>query len=151
MRGTGFVVPRVEGLAVLATTFVTSKWPGRAPVGHVLLRAFFGGGRDPARLDAHDDAMLTRLAQEELGPLLGIQGEPELTRVARWVRQSPQYTVGHAGRVRQIETHLGRLPGVFAVGSGFGAIGIPDCVSHGRRAAAATTAFLRSLGARYHA
>ena len=28
-------------------TWVTSKWPGRAPDGHVLLRAFLGGGRDP--------------------------------------------------------------------------------------------------------
>ena len=33
MRGTGFVVPRAEGRALLAATWVTSKWPGRAPPG----------------------------------------------------------------------------------------------------------------------
>ena len=54
MRGTGFVVPRVERSALLAGTWVTSKWPGRAPEGHILLRGFLGGGRDPHRLDASD-------------------------------------------------------------------------------------------------
>ena len=31
LRGTGFVVPRVERSALLAGTWVSSKWPGRAP------------------------------------------------------------------------------------------------------------------------
>ena len=135
MRGTGFVVPRAEGRALLAATWVTSKWPGRAPPGHVLLRAFFGGGRDPGRLDQHDDEGLTDLATQELGDVLGITGPPVLTRVTRWVRQSPQYVVGHGTRVRAIDARLDAHPGLFGAGSGFGAIGIPDCIAHGRAVA----------------
>jgi oxygen-dependent protoporphyrinogen oxidase len=135
MQGTGFVVPRAEGRALLAATWVTSKWPGRAPPGHVLLRAFFGGGRDPGRLDQHDDAGLIRLATQELGDVLGITGAPELTRVARWIRQSPQYVVGHAKRVRAIDARLETHAGLFGAGSGFGAIGIPDCIGAGRAVA----------------
>ena len=142
MRGTGFVVPRAEGRTLLAATWVTSKWPGRAPPGHVLLRSFFGGGRDPERLDQHDDAGLAQLARQELGEVLGITGAPVLTRVTRWTRQSPQYVVGHGARVRAIAAGLDEHPGLFAAGSGFGAIGIPDCIAHGRAVATRMHAWL---------
>ena len=90
MKGSGFVVPRVERTALLAGTWVTSKWPGRAPAGHVLLRAFLGGDRDPHRLDA-GDAELIETARRELTTLMGISGEPIFARLFRWTRQSPQY------------------------------------------------------------
>jgi protoporphyrinogen/coproporphyrinogen III oxidase len=147
MRGTGFVVPRAEGRALLAATWVTSKWPGRAPPGHVLLRAFFGGGRDPQRLDQHDDQGLAHLATQELGEVLGITGPPVLTRVARWIRQSPQYVVGHGRRVRKIDAGFDAHPGLFGAGSGFGAIGIPDCIAHGRDTARRIDHWLRRMGA----
>jgi oxygen-dependent protoporphyrinogen oxidase len=71
MQGTGFVVPKAERRALLAGTWVTSKWPGRAPAGHVLVRAFLGGGRDPHRLERNDDAALVQAAEQELVELLG--------------------------------------------------------------------------------
>ncbi len=135
LRGTGFVVPRTEGIALLAGTWVSSKWPGRAPAGHVLIRGFLGGGRDPRRLDA-SDRELVETAQRELVDLLGISGSPLFARLYRWTRQSPQYEVGHLQRVAQIERRLTTLPGFFVTGSGFRAIGIPDCISDGRATAA---------------
>lgn len=141
MQGSGFVVPRVERNPLLAATWVTSKWPNRAPDGHVLLRGFLGGGRDPKRLDA-DDAELVRLVREELTELLGITGEPIVTRLFRWTRQSPQYEVGHLQRMATIERQLASIPGLFVTGSGFRAIGIPDCVADGRETAARAAAYL---------
>jgi oxygen-dependent protoporphyrinogen oxidase len=143
LRGTGFVVPRVEGSPLLAGTWVSSKWPNRAPEGHVLLRGFLGGGRDPHRLDAGDDEIV-EAAREELSGLLGISGSPVLTRLFRWTRQSPQYNVGHLQRVAAIERRLAGLPGLFVAGSGFRAIGIPDCISDGRTTAARVAEFLES-------
>jgi oxygen-dependent protoporphyrinogen oxidase len=139
MRGSGFVVPKVERCALLAGTWVTSKWPGRAPDGHVLLRGFLGGGRDPHRLEATDDELIAA-AREELTDLLGITGEPIFARLFRWTRQSPQYEVGHLHRVATIEQRLAALPGVFMTGSGFRAIGIPDCITDGRETAARAAA-----------
>lgn len=130
MRGSGFVVPRVERQALLAGTWVTSKWPGRAPEGHVLLRGFLGGGRDPHRLESPDEELIG-LAREELTELLGITGEPLFAKLFRWTRQSPQYEVGHLQRVATIDQRVAGLPGLFITGSGFHAIGIPDCVAHG--------------------
>jgi len=146
MTGTGFVVPRVERRALLAGTWITSKWPGRAPEGHVLMRGFLGGGRDPHRLES-DDATLIEDARAELTELLGITGDPLLTRVYRYMRQSPQYEVGHLERVSEIERRLAAIPGVFVTGSGFRAIGIPDCIADGRATAAAAAAFVS--GARH--
>jgi oxygen-dependent protoporphyrinogen oxidase len=141
MQGTGFVVPRVERSALLAGTWVTSKWPGRAPDGHVLLRAFLGGGRDPQRLEDSDEELVDA-ASAELSALLGINGEPVITRLFRWTRQSPQYEVGHLQRVAAIDDHLASLPGVFVTGSGFRAIGIPDCIADARATAARAAAYV---------
>lgn len=142
LHGSGFVVPRVERRPLLAATWVTSKWPGRAPEGHVLLRAFLGGGRDPHRLD-RSDTELRDAARDELTDILQISGEPVFEpRVYRWTRQSPQYEVGHLDRVATIERHVSAVPGLFVAGSGFRAIGIPDCVQDGRTQAARAAEFV---------
>jgi len=141
MQGSGFVVPSVERQALLAGTWVTSKWPGRAPEGHALLRGFLGGGRDPKRLD-RPDAELIETAREELTNLLGISGSPLFTRLFRWTKQSPQYEVGHQQRLAAIEERVDAIPGLFVTGSGFRAIGIPDCIADGRDTAARVSEFL---------
>ncbi len=142
MRGSGFVVPRVERSPLLAATWVTSKWPGRAPAGHVLLRAFLGGGRDPHRLERPDEELVAT-ARDELTATMGITGEPVFSQLFRWTRQSPQYEVGHLSRVSTIERRVASIPGLFLAGSGFRAIGIPDCIADGRDTAARAAEFLR--------
>jgi len=137
------VVPRVERRALLAGTWVTSKWPGRAPDQHVLLRGFLGGGRDPRRLE-RSDAELVDAVRRELTELLGITGEPIVARLFRWTRQSPQYEVGHLERLTAIEQRLAAIPGLFVTGSGFRAIGIPDCIADGRDTATRAVSFLQA-------
>ena len=146
MRGSGFVVPRVERTPLLAATWVTSKWPGRAPEGHVLLRAFLGGGRDPHRLERSDEELIA-MAQAELADTMAIAGEPLFSRLFRWTRQSPQYEVGHLARVASIERRVASIPGLFLAGSGFRAIGIPDCIADGRDTAGRAAEFVRQTSA----
>jgi len=141
MKGSGFVVPRVERIALLAGTWVTSKWPGRAPAGHVLIRAFLGGGRDPHRLEASDTDLI-ETARRDLTALMGIDGAPIFSRLFRWTRQSPQYEVGHLQRIATIDQHVACLPGIFITGSGFRAIGIPDCIADARDTAARAATFV---------
>lgn len=141
LDGSGFVVPRVEASPLLAATWVSSKWPGRAPNGHVLLRGFLGGGRDPGRL-GQSDSDLVRLAHDALAGTLGIEGDPVLTLLSRYPRQSPQYEVGHLARVASIQERLTAVPGLFLAGSGFRAIGIPDCIADGRETAARAATFV---------
>ncbi len=141
MRGSGFVVPRVEYSPLLAATWVTSKWPGRAPDGHVLLRGFLGGGRDPHRLEQADEELIAT-ARDALSETMDIAGEPLFAELFRFTRQSPQYEVGHLARVATIDRRTASIPGLFLSGSGFRAIGIPDCIADGRETAARAAAFL---------
>lgn len=143
LDGTGFVVPRVEPCPLMACTWVTSKWPQRAPEGRVLLRAFLGGARDAAVLDETDEMLVAR-SQQALTPLLGLSGQPSLVRVFRWPRATPQYVVGHAARVRAIDERLTALPGVFVTGSSYRGTGIPDCIADARATAGHAASLLQS-------
>ena len=141
LEGSGFVVPRRERAGILAASWLSSKWPHRAPDDRVLLRAFVGGARDPDALD-RSDSELVSLVRRALGPLLGTTGEPLLTRVYRWVRASAQHEVGHLTRIAAIERALAAHPGLFLTGSGFRGVGIPDCIADGRATARHVGAWL---------
>jgi protoporphyrinogen/coproporphyrinogen III oxidase len=134
LNGSGFVVPRVEQTGILAASWLSSKWPQRAPANRVLMRTFVGGARDPRALERSDDELVAQ-SLAALTPLLGIVGRPLFTRVYRWERASAQHEVGHAARVEAIERGLVRTPGLFLTGSGFRGVGIPDCVADGRATA----------------
>lgn len=130
----GFVVPRSEGRSVLAATFSSVKYPGRAPEGHVLIRCFMGGALNAAMLQEADGALVAR-ARADLQAALGIAAEPVLTRVWRHPSSMPQYRVGHVARVEAIERTLEALPGLALAGGAYRGVGIADCVRSGEAAA----------------
>jgi oxygen-dependent protoporphyrinogen oxidase len=134
LDGFGFVVPRTEGKALLAGTFASVKYPGRAPDGHVLIRGFLGGMLNAAIL-ADDDRALVVRARAELREALGITAEPLLTRLHRWPASMPQYRVGHLSRVEAIERAVAGLPGLSLAGAAYRGVGIADCVRSGEAAA----------------
>jgi protoporphyrinogen/coproporphyrinogen III oxidase len=134
LDGFGFVVPRTERRAVLACTFSSVKYPGRAPEGHALLRCFVGGALNEGVLESEDTALVAT-ARDELRQALGITAEPVLTRVARWTKAMPQYHVGHASRVEAIEQCAAALPGLHLAGGAYRGVGIADCVRSGEAAA----------------
>ena len=134
LDGFGFVVPHAERRPIIACTFSSVKYAGRAPDGQVLLRVFLGGALNEGVLQG-DDATLVRTAREQIGPLLGITAEPELARVARHARAMPQYHVGHAARAAAIEQAVSRHPGLRLVGGAYRGVGIADCVRSGEDAA----------------
>ena len=137
LRGSGFVVPRVEpGTSITAATWISSKWPGRAPEDHVLLRGFVGGARRP-EAPAWSDGALIDAVRNDLARLLGIGGDPVLARVYRWPRANPQHEVGHLARVAELDRRLARTPGLRIVGAAFRGVGIGDCVAAGRGAGSA--------------
>jgi oxygen-dependent protoporphyrinogen oxidase len=142
LNGSGFVVPRVENTGILAASWLSSKWPHRAPDHCVLLRTFVGGARDPKALDDTDGQLIAR-SIAALTPLIGITGEPLFARVYRFERGNAQHEVGHLTRVAAIDRALARHPGLFVTGSGFRGVGIPDCVSDGRATARQVETWLK--------
>jgi oxygen-dependent protoporphyrinogen oxidase len=135
LDGVGFIVPRGEG-RIIAATWVSSKWAGRAPEGQVLMRAFVGGSRQDVDVEHTPDATIVRIALDEMRRLMGPLGEPRFTRVFKYVRTNSQPIVGHAARLGRIAQRLEQLPGLFLAGGAYEGVGIPDCVKQGRAAAA---------------
>ena len=136
LDGHGLLIPRSEGLRTTACSFVSSKFDGRAPEGHVLLRAFVGGARDPGAL-ALGEAGLLATVRRELAPVLSLRGEPVTTRVFTWPAAMPQMEVGHRERMAALDHRLEQWPGLSVIGAGLRGTGIADGISDGLRAARA--------------
>jgi oxygen-dependent protoporphyrinogen oxidase len=134
LDGFGFVVPHVEGRSILACSYSSVKWPGRAPKGRVLVRAFVGGALQSEILE-RDDAELIAMVRRELKDLLGIASAPLLTRVARWMRSMPQYHVGHLERLARIDRLAAAHGTLHLAGNAYRGVGIPHCIHSGEIAA----------------
>ena len=134
LNGFGFVVPFIEKRSLIACTFSSVKFSGRAPEGHVLLRAFAGGALQP-EIFALDEGEMRMRVESDLRELLGITEEPLFVEVAKWKDSMPQYEVGHLEQVNAIEKLVGEIPGLTLAGNAYRGAGIPDCIRSGERAA----------------
>lgn len=134
LNGFGFVVPFIEKRSLLACTFSSVKFSGRAPENHVLLRAFAGGALQP-EIFALDESTMAARVETDLRELLGITAKPLFTEVAKWERSMPQYEVGHLDRIAEIENEVSKLPGLALAGNSYRGAGIPDCIRSGQTAA----------------
>lgn len=130
LDATGYLVPKKAPGKALASTWVTSKWPFRAPDNKVLMRVFFGA----ADIDRTDDDLITR-ARDEMRDALRVTATPELVHVARFRCASPQPRVGHPARLERIAAALAEHRGLHAVGSAYDGVGLGDCVRQGQSVA----------------
>jgi protoporphyrinogen oxidase len=126
-EGTGFVAGPESDSAVRACTYASRKYPGRAPVGSLLLRAFITPGDGEPRATAH----------AQLAQILGISGVPLWARVFSWVRGLPRYKPDHINHLAELRRQLTRLPPVAIAGAGVDGAGVSACVRSGREAARA--------------
>lgn len=131
----GVVVPRAEGRRILAVSFSSSKFPGRAPDGMVLMRSFVGGALDPAAARL-GDGDLESIVMDDLRRLLGVRGSPRFVQIDRWAGAMPQYHLGHLDRLARIDARLSGLPRLALAGAAYRGVGIPQVILSGRTAAA---------------
>ena len=135
LDGSGLVVPRTEpNMTISAATWISSKWPHRAPHDHILLRAFVGGFRAPTALSQSDEKLIASVLLD-FQQLLSTTGTPVLAKVYRWPAANPQPSVGHLEHIKNIDRVLEDHPNLQIVGSAFRGVGIPDCIASARKAA----------------
>ena len=142
LNGYGMVVPQTEGLRTTALSFVSTKFPHRAPEGHVLLRGFLGGVRDPEVMTLNDEEMVETV-KRDMQDVLGLRGQPVMSRVFRWPGGTPQLEVGHIERMAAVASAVDSVPGLHLTGAGIRSTGIPDSVADGTRAGEAAAAGAR--------
>jgi protoporphyrinogen/coproporphyrinogen III oxidase len=142
LDGFGFVVPLRERLPILSGSFASVKFPDRSPEGTVLIRVFVGGSSRPEMIELGEDELI-RVAETELGKLLGITGTPIARHVHRWPGVMPQYEVGHGELVASIEAAAHAIPGLEIAGNAYHGVGVPQCIHSGETAAERLAAWLR--------
>jgi oxygen-dependent protoporphyrinogen oxidase len=123
LQGTGFVIPRREQRKILACTWTSNKFEGRAPEDRLLVRCFVKGEVD------EPEAM----ARWEMREMLGAPAEPLFSKVFTWRERNPVYEVGHEKKIAAAEAKL--PPWLHLAGSGFHGAGLPDCIKDGRAVA----------------
>ena len=134
VAGMGFVVPPSEGNGLLAGSFSSFKYPSRAPEGTTLLRIFVGGARSPDSLTIPESELLDRVLAETRA-LLGVEGEPLMSDVARFPNAMPQYYLGRLDAIRRLREELAATPTLALAGNALEGVGLPACVKSGNDAA----------------
>ena len=134
LDGTGWTTPRIERRPVLACTWSSAKFEGRAPAGVALFRAFVGDATNQS-VARQSDAEIERIVRGELTRVLGVCAEPLLVQINRFERAMPQYNLGHLERVAAIDARVAQHPGLAVAGSAYRGVGIPDVIASGHRAA----------------
>ncbi|WP_437227604.1 protoporphyrinogen oxidase [Planctomicrobium sp. SH661] len=130
----GLVIPHTEKRRILATSFLSRKFDGRAPEGKVVLRTFVGGAMQPEVLDQSDDSLIETVLQE-LRSILGVRKTPDFAVVARYPEGMPQYTVGHLERIAELQCCEQAFPTLQLAGNYRSGVGVPDCIQSGEQAA----------------
>ncbi|MCA9062734.1 MAG: protoporphyrinogen oxidase, partial [Planctomycetaceae bacterium] len=134
MDAFGLVIPHQEKRRILAISFSSRKFPGRAPAGQILLRTFVGGAMQPELLGKSDEEIL-QLVDEELRSILGLRRPAKFAELVRYNRAMPQYHVGHLLRIQEIEQAAAAFPGLGLAGSTYYGVGIPDSIDSARKVA----------------
>jgi oxygen-dependent protoporphyrinogen oxidase len=125
-----------------AFTFSGRKWPHLVGAGgEVLVRGSVGrfGSGDELRCD---DAELLRGVCADLAELTGVTARPVDSAVVRWGGGLPQYGVGHADVVAEIERAVATVPGLAVAGAALHGVGVPACLGTAEEAATRITGYL---------
>jgi oxygen-dependent protoporphyrinogen oxidase len=131
LDGFGFVVPRREKRRLIACSFSSVKFPGRAPDDAVLVRAITGDELMPGA----DAAAVTAAMCDELRDILGIEAPPIVSEVTFHPASMPRYEVGHLGRAAEVASRIESQTGLAFAGNALAGVGVPDCIRSGEAAA----------------
>ena len=144
LDGFGFLVPEVENLSILGTTFSSSIFANRAPSGHVTLTSFVGGCRNPELATREPDELFERTARD-LQRVLGVRGKPVYQHHALFPWAIPQYNVGYGKFMKLMTDAEESHPGLFFAGSYRNGISVGNSIVAGQEAASRLASYFTSL------
>lgn len=145
LNGFGFLVPEVERLSILGTTFSSSIFENRAPAGHVTLTSFIGGCRNP-ELARRDPEELFDRTLRDLERILGVRGKPVYRHHVLFPLAIPQYNVGFGKFMALMAETEARHPGLFFAGNYRNGISLGNSIVSGQDAASRVSGYFTSNG-----
>ncbi len=134
IAGSRLLVPTHEQRPILSVVFPSDVFAGRAPEGHTLITTYVGGVRFPQVAQESPEA-LVRLVRGELQSLLGVVGEPVLSRCTVWRDALPQAVAGHGQRLAAADAVEAATPAIAFAGSWRDGLSVAEVLLGGVRAA----------------
>lgn len=135
--GTGFIVSHNSDLACDASTWTSRKWKHTSADGNLLVRLFYKNSN--ARYEefaAMSDEELTKVAREDIKRSLGINGEPTVVNITKWIHKMPRYDLAHNEALSVLLADLeGRYPNILLAGCSYFGVGIGACIQNGKETA----------------
>ncbi|RUT38779.1 protoporphyrinogen oxidase [Paenibacillus anaericanus] len=133
--GSGFLVPRNEGMSITACTWTGVKWLHTTPDDKMLLRCYVGRSGDEQKVFLSDES-LTELVLKDLHELMNITARPLFTEITRLPKSMPQYPIHHLQHIAGLRQNMeSSLPGVYITGAAFEGVGLPDCIRQAKELA----------------
>jgi protoporphyrinogen/coproporphyrinogen III oxidase len=134
LDGFGFLIPSGEGRRLLGTLWDSSIFPDRAKEGYVLLRSMLGGVRR-SELAEMEEKKQVSVVMEELSTIMGVDAEPDFSRVYIHRKGIPQYFPGHSKILEMTDSVPRRFEGLYLTGNAYRGIGVNDCIEASYRLA----------------
>jgi oxygen-dependent protoporphyrinogen oxidase len=136
LDGFGFLVPHRENLPLLGTIWASSLFPDRVSEHYTLLSSYIGGAHRPDIVRWEPERILAEVLEnlavvfKTAAPL-----RPVFSKVRRYEKAIPQYTMGHQIRIQTIEWALQQHPALSLCGNYLHGVALNECVRSGLQAA----------------
>jgi len=143
LDGTGFLVPRKEGLHISGNLWMSSLFDDRAPKGKQLMTTYLGGARHP-EVAQWDETKSINTVFDELGPLLKLKNEPEIVRIDHHAPALPLYHAHYYARCQQIKNCLKQQPGLYLEANYLGGVSVRDRIAYSRTTAMEVIASIKA-------
>ena len=135
--GTGFIVSHNSDLVCNASTWTSRKWKHTSEQGNLLVRLFYKNINPRyEELAAMSDEQLTKVALEDIRLSLGVEAEPKVVNVTKWIDQMPRYDLAHNEALNIVVKDLeARYPNLLLAGCSYFGVGIGACIQNGKKTA----------------
>lgn len=135
--GTGFIVSENSDLACDASTWTSRKWKHTSREGNLLVRLFYKNVNPRyEELAAMTDEELVEVALNDVKMSLGIEEEPTVINVTKWIHQMPRYDLAHNEALSAVVSDLENCyPNLLLAGCSYFGVGIGACIQNGKNTA----------------
>lgn len=109
-----------------------------------ILTNFIGGATDPEIADLDADQIAQEVHRDLRQILLRSDVSPKVLAVNLWQRAIPQYTLGHHGRLNQINQGLQQVPGLYLCSNYLDGVSLGDCIKRAQELATEVREYLQA-------